>query len=123
MSPIMETLTGIMIAILIFYSGKLIMNGQLNINNFFSFLAAMMLAYQPVKTLTKVNVAIGQGLAAAKRIIPIIDTKNEIIESGIPTKIEIETKIHIVIIAVTLALKGIHLPSRKFLTCSPKYLF
>mgnify|MGYP003311171744 CR=1 FL=1 len=38
MSPIMETLTGIMIAILIFYSGKLIMNGQLNINNFFSFL-------------------------------------------------------------------------------------
>ena len=48
-TPIMEILTGIMIAILIFYSGKLIMNGQLNINNFFSFLAAMMLAYQPVK--------------------------------------------------------------------------
>ena len=77
-APIMEILTGIMIAILIFYSGKLIISGELAINNFFSFLAAMMLAYQPVKTLTKVNVAIGQGLAAAERILPIIDIKNEI---------------------------------------------
>ena len=77
-APIMEVLTGLMIALLIFYSGKLIINGELNINNFFSFLAAMMLAYQPVKSLTKVNVSIGQGLSAARRILPIIDTKNEI---------------------------------------------
>ncbi|WP_440633017.1 ABC transporter ATP-binding protein [Candidatus Pelagibacter sp. HIMB1485] len=77
-TPIMEILTGIMIAILIFYSGKLIFNEELGINNFFSFLAAMMLAYQPVKTLTKVNVAISQGLSAAERIIPIIDLKNNI---------------------------------------------
>ena len=77
-TPIMEVLTGFMIALLIFYSGKLIMSGELNINNFFSFLAAMMLAYQPVKSLTKVNVSIGQGLSAAKRIIPIIDIQNEI---------------------------------------------
>ena len=81
-TPVMEILTGIMIAILIFYSGKLIFNEELAINNFFSFLAAMMLAYQPVKTLTKVNVAIEQGLAAAKRIIPIIDTENEIKENS-----------------------------------------
>ena len=77
-TPIMEVLTGFMIALLIFYSGKLIINEELNINNFFSFLAAMMLAYQPVKSLTKVNIAISQGLSAAKRIIPIIDIKNEI---------------------------------------------
>ncbi|MDC0510099.1 ABC transporter ATP-binding protein/permease [Candidatus Pelagibacter sp.] len=77
-TPIMEILTGLMIAILIFYSGKLIINEELGINNFFSFLAAMMLAYQPVKTLTKVNVAIAQGLSAAERILPIIDIKNEI---------------------------------------------
>ena len=38
----------------------------------------MMLAYQPVKTLAKVNISINQGLAAAERIIPIIDQKNEI---------------------------------------------
>ena len=77
-APVMEILTGIMIAILIFYSGKLTINDELGINNFFSFLAAMMLAYQPVKTLTKVNVGIGQGLAAAERILPIIDNQNEI---------------------------------------------
>ena len=77
-APVMEILTGVMIAILIFYSGKLIISGELAINNFFSFLAAMMLAYQPVKTLTKVNVAIEQGLAAANRILPIIDINNEI---------------------------------------------
>ena len=80
-APIMEILTGIMIAILIFYSGKLIFNEELAINNFFSFLAAMMLAYQPVKTLTKVNVAIEQGLAAANRIIPIVDLENKIKEN------------------------------------------
>ena len=77
-TPIMEILTGIMIAILIFYSGKLIMNGQLNINNFFSFLAAMMLAYQPVKSLATINVGIFQGISAGKRIIPIIDSENNI---------------------------------------------
>ena len=77
-APIMEILTGIMIATLIFYSGKLIISGELAINNFFSFLAAMMLAYQPVKTLTKVNVSISQGFSAAERILPIIDTENEI---------------------------------------------
>ena len=77
-TPIMEVLTGTMIAILIFYSGKLIMNDQLSINNFFSFLAAMMLAYQPVKSLATINVGVGQGMSAAKRILPIIDIDNKI---------------------------------------------
>ncbi len=75
-TPVMEILTGTMIAILIFYSGKLIMNDQLSLNNFFSFLAAMMLAYQPVKSLAVINVGVSQGLSASKRILPIIDTKN-----------------------------------------------
>ena len=52
MSPVMETLTGIMIAVLIFYSAILISKGELNINNFFSFLAAMMLAYHAVRALS-----------------------------------------------------------------------
>ena len=78
MSPIMETLTGIMIAILIFYSGKLMAKGELNINNFFSFLAAMMLAYQPVRSLSTLNMILKQGLSAASRILPIIDQENEI---------------------------------------------
>ena len=79
-SPIMECLTGFMIAGLIYYSGKLIMNQELDINNFFSFLAAMMLAYQPVRSLATLNMSINQGLSAAKRILPIIDMKNKVIE-------------------------------------------
>ena len=78
MSPIMETLTGIMIAILIFYSGKLMMQNELEINNFFSFLAAMMLAYQPVRSLSTLNMVLNQGLSAASRILPIIDNENKI---------------------------------------------
>ena len=78
MSPIMEVLTGFMIAILIFYSGKLILNNELEINNFFSFLAAMMLAYQPVRALSTVNMVINQGLSSASRILPIVDTENKI---------------------------------------------
>ena len=81
-SPVMETLTGIMIAILIFYSGILISNGELDINNFFSFLAAMMLAYQPVRALSTLNMTIKQGLSAAVRIIPIIDNKNKISDAS-----------------------------------------
>ena len=80
MSPIMETLTGIMIALLIFYSGKLMSNNELDINNFFSFLAAMMLAYQPVRSLSTLNMVLNQGLSAASRILPIIDQKNNIVE-------------------------------------------
>ena len=78
MSPIMETLTGIMIAILIFFSAKLIVKEELDINNFFSFLAAMMLAYQPVRALSTLTMNLNQGLSAASRILPIIDQKNEI---------------------------------------------
>jgi subfamily B ATP-binding cassette protein MsbA len=78
MSPIMETLTGIMIAVLIFYSGKLMMQNELDINNFFSFLAAMMLAYQPVRSLSTLNMILSQGLSAASRILPIIDNENKI---------------------------------------------
>ena len=88
-SPVMETLTGIMIAILIFYSGKLIIQNEIDINNFFSFLAAMMLAYQPVRSLATVNMAISQGLSAASRILPIIDNENEIKDISDATELKI----------------------------------
>ena len=71
-SPIMESLTGIMIALIIFISAKLVIN---------SFLAAMMLAYQPVRSLATLNIAVQQGLSGARRIIPIIDDENEIKDS------------------------------------------
>ena len=89
-SPIMEILTGFMIAGLIFYSGKLILKNELDISSFFSFLAAMMLAYQPIRSLATLNMGINQGLAAAKRILPIIDMKNQIIETEKPNNLEIK---------------------------------
>jgi ATP-binding cassette, subfamily B, bacterial MsbA len=79
-TPVMETLTGVMIGSLIYVAGKLILKNELEINSFFSFLAAMMLAYQPVRSLATLNMGLQQGLSAARRILPIIDIKNEINE-------------------------------------------
>ena len=90
LSPIMETLTGIMIAVLIFYSGKLMAKGEVDINNFFSFLAAMMLAYQPVRSLSTLNMIINSGLSAASRILPVIDQKNKIKNSESAKPLEIK---------------------------------
>jgi len=88
-SPIMESLTGIMIAILIFYSAKLVSANELDISNFFSFLAAMMLAYQPVRSLATLNITISQGLSAATRILPIIDQKSELLENESDTQMKV----------------------------------
>tara|TARA_B100001758_G_scaffold127624_1_gene109734 strand:+ start:216 stop:1958 length:1743 start_codon:yes stop_codon:yes gene_type:complete len=79
-APIMETLTGFMIAGFIFFSGKLIAAGELEVNNFFSFLAAMMLAYQPIRSLATINMTAYQGATAFKRISRIIDKSIEIKE-------------------------------------------
>ena len=74
-TPLMETLTGIMIAGFIAFSGQLIAAGELEVNNFFSFLAAMMLAYQPIRSLATLNLAVYQGATAFKRISEVIDQK------------------------------------------------
>ena len=89
-SPIMEFLTGIMIAFLIFISAKLVSNNELEVSNFFSFLAAMMLAYQPVRSLATLNITIHQGLSGAKRVLPIIDDKPKIQEKKDATNLELK---------------------------------
>ena len=119
-APIMETMTGIIIAILIFYSGKLIFNDELGINNFFSFLAAMMLAYQPVRALATLNIGINQGISAAKRILPIIDNEQTILDKKQSKDVEItkgkiefknvnfkyESKSEIVLKSLNLSIEG-----------------
>ena len=77
-SPIMEFLTGIMIAFLVYVAAILVSNNELEVSKFFSFLAAMMLAYQPVRSLATLNMTIQQGLAGSKRVLPVIDEKPEI---------------------------------------------
>ena len=79
-TPIMEILTGFIIGGFIYYSGALVMEGKIAINSFFSFLAAMMLAYQPIRSLASINIVANQGFSAAKRIFEIIDTKIDIKE-------------------------------------------
>ena len=86
-TPIMETLTGFMIAGFIIFSGKLIASGEIGVNNFFSFLAAMMLAYQPIRSLATLNLAAYQGAAAFKRICEIIDKEVKIKEFNNPNLI------------------------------------
>jgi len=81
-SPIMEFLTGVMIAILIFVSAKLVLKNELEVGNFFSFLAAMMLAYQPVRSLATLNITIQQGITGAKKVLPIIDDIEEVREKA-----------------------------------------
>ncbi len=81
-TPIMEVLTGIMIAGLIYYSALMVGEGTLEINSFFSFLAAMMLSYQPVRSLATLNIAINQSLSGARRVFAVIDQERKIYENS-----------------------------------------
>ena len=89
-TPIMETLTGFMIAGFIIFAGKLIATGEIGINNFFSFLAAMMLAYQPIRSLATLNMSIYQGAAAFKRINDIITKPIQIKEVENSPKLQLK---------------------------------
>ena len=72
-TPIMEILTGIIIAGFIYYTGLMVSTGEIEINNFFSFLTAMMLSYQPIRSLATINMLFYQGAAAAQRVFGVID--------------------------------------------------
>jgi len=88
-TPIMEVLTGIMIAGFIYYSGFMIASGTMELNNFFSFLTAMMLAYQPIRSLATINMLFYQGAAGAERVFKIIDTEPNIKENTSSPKLKI----------------------------------
>ena len=76
--PVMEIISAIAIAVVVFFAGYRSMQGAITLGEFVSFLAALMLAYQPVRALAGINVGIQEGITAAKRIYEIIDQKNEI---------------------------------------------
>jgi len=89
-TPIMECLTGIMIGGFIYYSGLMISSGQMEINNFFSFLTAMMLAYQPIRSLATINMLFNQGAVGADRIFNILDAKPSIKEISLAENLNIK---------------------------------
>ena len=72
-TPIMEIMTGIMIAGFIYYTGLMVTSGEIEINNFFSFLTAMMLSYQPIRSLATINMLFYQGAAGAERVFTLLD--------------------------------------------------
>jgi subfamily B ATP-binding cassette protein MsbA len=89
-TPIMEMLTGIMIAGFIYYSGFMIANGTMEINNFFSFLTAMMLAYQPIRSLATINMLFNQGAVGASRVFSILDAEPSIKEDASATNLDVK---------------------------------
>ena len=88
-TPIMEALTGFMIAGFIYFSGHLISRGELEVNQFFSFLAAMMLAYQPIRSLATLNMAAYSGAAAFERISKVMDKEIQIVQDKSLPELEI----------------------------------
>ena len=89
-TPIMEILTGIMIAGFIYISGFMIASGQMQINNFFSFLTAMMLAYQPIRSLATINMLFNQGAVGADRVFNVLDAKPSIKEISSASNLNIK---------------------------------
>ena len=89
-APVMETITGVAIAIVVFAGGYLSINNQIEVGSFFSFLTALMLAYQPVKALSGVNIGVNEGLVAAKRIYELLDNEDQV--SNDPSKNDLVIK-------------------------------
>ena len=91
-NPIMETITGMAIGIVVLAGGYLSIRNEIEIGSFFSFLTALMLAYQPVRALSGVNIAINEGLTAAQRIYQLLDNKDDISENSNKKDLIIQNK-------------------------------
>jgi subfamily B ATP-binding cassette protein MsbA len=83
-SPVMELLGGIGIAFVIWYGGSKVIDGSSTAGTFFSFMAAVLMLYDPVKKLSGLNNSVQQGLAATDRIFDIIETESTIREASEP---------------------------------------
>jgi ATP-binding cassette, subfamily B, bacterial MsbA len=77
-SPLMETLGGLAVAVVILYGGYQVIEGTRTAGTFFSFITALLLAYQPMKSLANLSTNLQEGLAAAQRIFTVLDIEPEI---------------------------------------------
>ena len=91
-NPIMETITGMAVGIVVLAGGYLSIRNEIEIGSFFSFLTALMLAYQPVRALSGVNIGMNEGLAAAKRIYQLLDNKDDISDNSNKKDLIIQNK-------------------------------
>ena len=79
-SPIMETLGGVAVTIVIVYGGWRVIEGTTSAGAFFSFITALLSAYRPMKALANANAAVNEGLAGAQRLFEVLDTTPTIVE-------------------------------------------
>ena len=91
-NPIMETITGTAVGIVVLAGGYLSIRNEIEVGSFFSFLTALMLAYQPVRALSGVNIGMNEGLAAAKRIYQLLDNKDDISDNSNKKDLIIQNK-------------------------------
>ncbi len=91
-SPVMEILSGLGVAFVIWYGGSRVIAGTYTPGTFISFLAAVMMMYSPVKRLSKLNATIQHGMAAVDRVYEILEMEPDIVE--VPDAVEIERKSH-----------------------------
>ena len=87
-SPIMEFFGGLGIAFVIWYGGSEVIDGKTTPGTFMSFLACVLLLYDPVKKLSHLNNSIQQGLAAADRVFDIVETPSDIKDPLTPRPIQ-----------------------------------
>jgi len=78
--PTVDSFAGIAIAAVILYGGSRVIGGETTAGSFFSFVTALMLAYQPLRVLGRMNARIQEGLAAADRVFNLLDQKPTIID-------------------------------------------
>ncbi|MBA3030787.1 MAG: ATP-binding cassette domain-containing protein [Desulfobacteraceae bacterium] len=83
-SPVMDLLGGVGVALIIWYGGSKVISGQSTVGNFFSFMTAVFLLYDPLRRLTQVNNALQEGLSAVERVFEVIEMKSEIGEAENP---------------------------------------
>jgi ATP-binding cassette, subfamily B, bacterial MsbA len=77
-SPLMETLGGAAVAVVILYGGWQVIDGSRTPGAFFTFITALLLAYQPLKSLANLNASLQEGLAAAQRLFEVLDIEPDI---------------------------------------------
>ncbi len=88
-SPIMETLGGLAVALVIFYGGLRVIDNSMDPGSFFSFITALLLAYEPMKRLANLNASLQEGLAGAQRLFVLLDREPHIQEMPDAHELEI----------------------------------
>ncbi|MCE5274021.1 MAG: ABC transporter ATP-binding protein, partial [Deltaproteobacteria bacterium] len=85
--PLMELIGGLATAFLLWYGGLRVIRGEMTAGEFMSFITALSMLYAPIRKLNKVNIEIQEGIAAARRIFDLLDTKPEILEKPAAQKL------------------------------------